>query len=88
MRTQMNEGFKKDLEAIVKPLEDSRIILNGIAEDKMKMVGAVLDAIGGDYTVTFQTPYIIIELEPKLSYNRQLFKYNVFNGDFLTEELG
>ena len=84
----MNEAFKKDLEAIIRPLEESRIILNGIAEDKMKIVGAVLDAIGGDYKVYYQAPYIVIELEPKLSYNRQLFKYNVFNRDFLTEELG
>jgi len=85
----MTDEMKSQIEGIVERLIASPRFIDEIevAVQRLRDITQVLDALKADWTITEDVDFIIINVEPRLSYNRTIFKIDISRRALTTETL-
>ncbi len=85
----MTKEMQDKIDSIVEKLIASPRFIDEIepAVQRVKDITTVLDTLKADWTITEDVNEIIINVEPRLSYNRTIFKIDIPRRELKTEVL-
>ena len=85
----MTKEMQDKIDCIVEKLITSSHFIDEIepAVQRVKDITTIFDTLKADWTITEDVDEIIINVEPRLSYNRTIFKIDIPHRELKTEVL-